>query len=169
MLYEKNVGPDEVMRAIATMAEVGRSSLDWAALSRAVAEYREERIEERRYRKACRAWTGSDADDEDDLLVAPTSDPEALNVKLNSILLGSIVRLSLEWQRLIEQHAPVIRVKLEAFHDVDDPEFKERFAVIGQLVILLHDIGSMARDQASRFEDDMRRIREDLLPLSPLP
>lgn len=165
MLYEKNVGPDEVMRAIATMAEVGRSSLDWAALSRAVAEYREERIEQRRYRKACLAWTDRDTDEDDDLLLAPTRDPEALNVKLNSILLGSIVRLSLEWQRLIEQHAPVIRDKLESFQCTEDPKFEDRFAVIGELVIMLQAIGSMAKDQASLFEGDMRRIREELLPL----
>jgi hypothetical protein len=52
MIYDKSVGPDEVMRVIATMAEVGRSSLDWAALARAVTEQRQERVAQDRYKAA---------------------------------------------------------------------------------------------------------------------
>jgi len=164
MIYDKSVGPDEVMRVIATMAEVGRSSLDWAALARAVTEQRQERVAQDRYKAAVKGWSDGPADNED-LLKAPVADPEALMVEINSVLLGSVVRMSLAWQRVLEVHAPGIRERLEVFQGTDDPEPYDRSAVISELCILLNAVGRMARDQASLFEDDLRSLREKLLPL----
>jgi hypothetical protein len=164
MIYEKSVGPDEVMRVIATMAEVGRSSVDWVALAKAVAEQRQERIEQERYRAAVKVWSAGPPDDED-LLKAPVADPEALMVEINSILLGSVVRMSQAWQRVLETHAPRIRERLEVYQSTEDPEPYDRTAVIVELSIMLNEVGRMARDQASLFEDDLYRLREKLLPL----
>ncbi|MFO1322269.1 MAG: hypothetical protein U1F52_21890 [Burkholderiales bacterium] len=162
MAHRSGIGSDEIVRMISLFAEAGRNSIDWAALLRIVAEHRNEVVEARRDRAIVDEWLGKDT--RDDLLEPPVADAEVLSIKLNSILLGMVVRTGQSWQRLLERQAPAFRRVLEAYQSQDDPSPDRRRDVMHQFRDFMGDVSAVIRDQASLLEDDLRRMHEEILP-----
>lgn len=166
MYSERGVGSDEVMRAVALVMEAGRDSLDWAAIARVVAENRLEVIERRRDRMAGAGWREEAPSRylDESSLVAPVVDAEALTIKVQSILLAAVTRWGREWQRLVEDRAPGVRMALQECEATDSPGVVERQAVIEEVRSMFRDLGTLMRDQAALFEADLWKLQDELLP-----
>jgi len=166
MASDDNITAEAFSRAIGTLFDLRQAGVDWASVAHAVLAYREE--ERQRWHDA-----------HDDLSERPSasvveweevnqtatagSDAAALYIKVHSALLGSLLRMGRDWQRLMLQAAPPLKDAADAYQADPDPAPRAREALINELVIFSQALGEFARDQGAQLERDVLRLQRDIL------
>jgi len=166
MASDDNITADAFSRAIGTLFDLRQAGVDWASVAHAVLAYREE--ERQRWHDAhdelSERPSASMAEwEEVNRTATAGSDAAALYIKMHSVLLGSLLRMGRDWQRLLIQSAPPLKDAADAYQAEPDPAPRVREALINQLVIFSQALGEFARDQGTQLERDILRLQRDIL------
>lgn len=162
---------DQVAQAISSMFGIAQAGVDWGTAMRAIVEFREDQVERWRDRHA-HLVDSPQSDDDDKLAMAlegarmlgiETDQAEAVRLLLTGALAASVLRTGRDWQALLSQLRPCIVQALDDYLADPDPSPSSRDAVVNALSVVLQDIGGFLKDQGTKWEEDIRRLRADLL------
>jgi hypothetical protein len=166
MASDDDITSEAFSRGLATLFNLGQAGVDWASVAHAILAFREE--ERQRWHDAHDELSKEPASEVPELeevrrKATAGSDAAALYIEIHSALLGSLLRVGRDWQRLLREYAPPLKQAADAYQAEPDPAPWVREALINQLVIFSQVVGEFARDQGAQLERDILALKDEIL------
>lgn len=166
MATDADASATSLETAVAALFNLGQAGIDWTAVARAILAFREERRQE--WLDAHDALSDKPRKVVEDPALAlrkaeAGSDAAALAIEVNAAMVGSLMRMSHDWQRLLEQMAPRLKRAADDYNAEADPAPQILDALVNELVDFTEEVGVFLRDQGAQLERDLRTLRDEIL------